>query len=164
MDCPVCQTKMIEEDFGGVMVDVCKNGCNGIWFDWVELEKLDENHEGFGSALEAALNSSRVSDDNRKRINCPKCSRPMAPHLYKSSKHVMIDECYLCGGFFLDSGELKVIRDSFMDDKQRDSFVGELLATQSGYKNAQSDLEKEKLRVKALGKMTKVLRPSRWGK
>ena len=35
-----------EEDFGGVKVQVCRDGCKGIWFDWGELAKLDEKNEG----------------------------------------------------------------------------------------------------------------------
>jgi len=27
------------------VVDVCQNGCGGIWFDNFELEKVDEKHE-----------------------------------------------------------------------------------------------------------------------
>ena len=34
MNCPICKKEMVEEDFGGVVIDVCKNGCKGIWFDW----------------------------------------------------------------------------------------------------------------------------------
>jgi len=48
MNCPVCEKPMVAEDFGGVQVDACRDGCKGIWFDWLELVRLDENHEGFG--------------------------------------------------------------------------------------------------------------------
>jgi hypothetical protein len=46
MNCPVCSKAMVEKDFGGVRVDVCQDGCKGIWFDWMELIKLDEQNEG----------------------------------------------------------------------------------------------------------------------
>lgn len=160
MNCPVCETAMIEEDFGGVLIDVCSNGCNGIWFDWFELEKLDETHEGLGSALKSALENSRVKEDDRGKINCPKCFKPMVAHLYKSAKEVTVDECYLCGGFFLDSGELKIIRDNFMTEEQRDSFVNSFLQEQADFQEAKEDLEKLKLRTAAIKKLTKCLRPS----
>lgn len=160
MDCPVCQTAMIEEDFGGVAIDICSKGCNGIWFDWFELEKLDETHEGLGAALTAALNNSRAKDDDRGRINCPKCSKPMVAHLYKSAKEVTVDECYLCGGFFLDSGELKVIRDNFMTELEREAFVNSVVEGQTDFQEAKKDLEKQKARTAAIKKLTKCLRPS----
>ena len=110
MNCPVCQKQMVTEDFGGVSVDVCRDGCKGIWFDWFELSKLDEKNEGMGAALQEALDYPRTNDANRGPINCPKCSVPLHRHLCTVDKEVSVDECYDCGGFFLDSGELKDIR------------------------------------------------------
>ena len=160
MKCPVCQTEMVEKNFGGVMIDICSDGCKGIWFDWFELEKLDEAHEGLDNVLKEALDSSRVKDSDRERINCPKCSNPMVAHLYKSAKEVTVDECYLCGGFFLDSGELKVIRDNFMSDEQREAYMGNIINGQTEFHEAQEDLEKQRLRTEAVKKFTKFLRPS----
>ena len=160
MDCPVCQSPMNEEDFGGARVDVCKDGCKGIWFDWSELEKLDEEHEGIGLALKEALESDRHKDDNRGQINCPKCNNAMVAHLYKSAKEITVDECYQCGGFYLDSGELEIIRDNFMSDEQRDQFVKSLVEGMPEYGKANADLEKQKQRTEAIRKMTKFLRPS----
>ena len=104
MNCPVCQGQMTEQDFGGVMVDVCKDGCKGVWFDWNELIKLDESNEGLGKALQEALNHARNNDADRGQIPCPKCRIPMHIHRYQSAKEVNVDECYQCGGFFHDSG------------------------------------------------------------
>ncbi|UCD57386.1 MAG: zf-TFIIB domain-containing protein, partial [Candidatus Hydrogenedentota bacterium] len=114
MKCPLCKKEMVEEDFGGVKVDVCVIGCRGMWFDWFELSQLDDKHEGFGNALKEALDYPRVKDERRGEINCPKCGIPMLRHKYESAKEVNVDECYGCGGIFLDSGELKVIRDTHM--------------------------------------------------
>ena len=160
MKCPVCSAIMVEEDFGGVKVDVCKNGCKGIWFDWTELVKLDEKNEGCGNALKEALQYPRVNDKGRGEINCPKCSTPMHIHKYKSSKEVNVDECYLCGGFFLDSGELRAIRDSFMSEDERESYAQKLINEVPGYKRSQADLAKEKLRAEAIRNYTKLIRAS----
>ena len=127
MNCPVCEKPMVEEDFGGVQVDVCRDGCKGIWFDWLELVRLDENSEGAGAALEEALRSPRVNDDDRGQLNCPKCGMPMQTHKYKSAKEVNIDECYGCGGYFLDSGEIREVRDNYMTEEQEQAYVDKLL-------------------------------------
>jgi len=160
MDCPVCKGNMTEEDFGGVMVDVCKEGCKGIWFDWIELLKLDESHEGAGQALAEALLSDRGKDDNRGKINCPKCSKPMVAHLYQSSKEITVDECYICGGFFLDAGELKIIKETFMSDDQRESYASHLVDAIDEYGQGLADLKKKEQRAAATEKMTRFLRPS----
>ncbi len=160
MNCPVCQKEMVVEDFGGVKIDVCKNGCKGLWFDWMELRKLDEQNEGLGAALQEALNYERVNDENRGQIKCPRCNIPMHIHKYESAKEVNIDECYQCGGFFLDSGELKIIREKFMSEAERDEYAKKLIEGFEGFKEEQFNLEKGKARAEALRNFTKFMRIS----
>ncbi|MBA7638567.1 hypothetical protein ES703_46223 [subsurface metagenome] len=52
----------------------------------------------------------------------------MHAHKYSKAKEVNVDECYGCGGFFLDSGELKVIRENYMSESERDIYVQKLVA------------------------------------
>ncbi len=127
MDCPACGKLMVEESFGVVRVDVCKNGCKGIWFDWGELKELDENHEGAGEALKEALKSSRVNEVGRGPLMCPKCGIAMHAHKYSNAKEVNVDECYGCGGFFLDSGELREIREHYMSGEERNAYIQKLV-------------------------------------
>ncbi len=127
MNCPVCGKSMVEENFGNVRIDVCKQGCKGIWFDWGELKKLDESHEGAGEALGEALKSPRVNDAERGPLNCPKCGIAMHAHKYRNAKEVNVDECYSCGGFFLDSGELQAIREQHMSNEERDTYIQKLM-------------------------------------
>lgn len=127
MICPACGKTMFEKDFGGAKVDVCDGGCKSLWFDWMELARLDEKHEGFGQALEDALNDHRRNDENRGQLKCPKCATKMKQHLYQKSKAVTVDECYNCGGFFLDSGELRTIRDTYMNEDQLEKYVDDLI-------------------------------------
>ena len=160
MNCPVCQKEMVVENFGAVSIDVCKTGCKGMWFDWMELGKLDEQNEGLGTALREALNYERTNDENRGQIKCPKCNLPMHIHKYESAKEVNIDECYQCGGFFVDSGELKAIRENFMSEAERDTYMKKLLNGSAEFKNAREDLEKEKSRTEAVRNFTKFMRVS----
>ncbi|MBF0479189.1 MAG: zf-TFIIB domain-containing protein [Candidatus Omnitrophica bacterium] len=123
MFCPVCQKEMTVQNLGGVDVDICLSGCKGMWFDWKEINKLDQSNEGLGDALQQALNYPRYNDENRGQINCPKCGIALHRHLFESEKEINADECYICGGFFLDSGELKIIRDNFMSEAEREAYV-----------------------------------------
>ena len=160
MNCPVCKKSMVERDFGGVKVDVCKNGCKGIWFDWFELSKLDERNKGLGQALQEALYYPRINDENRGTINCPKCNEPLHRHQYKSDKEINVDECYDCGGFFLDSGELTHIRDHHMSEKEEAAYLQKLLDNNPSYQQALKDQDQEKLRADALAHYTRFLRLS----
>ncbi|MGB2865827.1 MAG: zf-TFIIB domain-containing protein [Sedimentisphaerales bacterium] len=143
MICPACGMSMVEEDFGGTLVDVCKNGCKGIWFDWGELKDLDESHEGVGKALEEALKNPRENDADRGPLKCPKCGIKMREHKYRNAKEVNVDECYACGGFFLDSGELKQIRDNYMSEDERETYVQRLV----GETPLREDTQKTTLRA-----------------
>jgi len=158
--CPVCGKEMLEEDFGGVKVDVCVRGCKGIWFDWFELSRLDEQDEGFGNALKEALEYPRVNDENRGPINCPKCGLPMHIHRYKTAQEVNVDECYSCGGIFLDSGELRDIRGHFMSEEEQKEYFQKLIEDIPEYAAAKLDLERRKARADALLKYTRFLRLS----
>ena len=157
MKCPVCANQMVEQDFGGVRVDVCVNGCKGIWFDWFELSKLDENNEGFGKALKAAIQEPRTNDESRNKLICPKCGIPMHVHKYQSSKDVNTDECYLCGGFFLDPGELPAIRESFMSEEEREAYVQKLIDDVPEFAAAQEDAEKKDYRTRSIEVFSRYL-------
>jgi len=150
MNCPACGSVMVEQDFGGVKVDVCAGGCRGIWFDWFELSKLDEKNEGFGAALKAAMDDPRSNGAGRGQLHCPKCGIPMHAHKYQSSKDVNVDECYLCGGFFLDSGELSAIRESFMDEEEREAYARKLIDDIPEFGRAVEEAEKNSYRAKSI--------------
>lgn len=166
MNCPVCGILMVEEDFGDVKVDICKDGCKGIWFDWQELIRLDESSEGLGVALGEALKSSRVNEADREPPECPKCGLVMHVHKYSSAKEVNVDECYGCGGFFLDSGELQEIRDNYMSEEERDAYVQKLLDEIPEYKAMEKETEaqKAKLRKSAGRKFGGILRRRIFGR
>ncbi len=151
---------MTQRDFGGVTVEVCADGCKGIWFDWFELSKLDEKNEGVGQALQDALQYPRVNDANRGQLNCPKCHEPMHRHVYQHDKQVAIDECYDCGGFFLDSGELVEIRDNHMSQEEEDAYAQKLIDNDPGYQAGLKDLAKDQLRAAAIAHFTRFLRVS----
>jgi Zn-finger nucleic acid-binding protein len=160
MNCPVCQKAMVEKNFGGVQLDVCQSGCQGLWFDWRELAKLDEKNEGLGQALQAALKYPRTNDAGRGPLKCPKCGIPMHAHKYQSIKEINVDECYGCGGFFLDSGELIELRNRHMSDDEREAYTQKLIANLPAAQTAQADLDKENKRTEAIQHYTRYLRAS----
>jgi Zn-finger nucleic acid-binding protein len=163
MKCPICSKEMVEENFG-VNVDVCENGCKGMWFDQGELAMMDQKNEGLGAALEAALRYPRSNDGKRGQITCPKCGIPMHTHKSKRDQEVNVDECYKCGGFFLDSGELTEIRNNFMADAEVNAYADKIIKAVPEYGKALQDLEAEKKRLAAIQNYTKFLRASYWSK
>ena len=77
MKCPACDLTMEEAVVDGIVVDVCKQGCGGLWFDNFELQKVDEPHESTGeSLLQIRMEGNSVTDHSRRR-KCPKCEDMM---------------------------------------------------------------------------------------
>jgi len=154
---------MVRQNFG-VNVDVCESGCKGIWFDRGELRMLDEHDEGLGAALEAALQSPRQNDGQRGPLTCPACHIPMHTHAYKRDQEVNLDECYKCGGIFLDSGELKEIRDHYLSDAQVKAYADQLIASVPGYGEAMKNMEARQQRAENVQRLTRFLTVNYWRK
>jgi Zn-finger nucleic acid-binding protein len=126
MKCPACPNTLQEVQAGDIKVDVCRNGCGGIWFDNFEFKKVDEQHESAGdSLLEIEKNPHVVVDRTGKR-QCPRCEdQPMLQHFVSAKQEVEVDECPACGGIWLDAGELGAIRDQFATDEERSAAAQE---------------------------------------
>ncbi len=120
MFCPVCKKELEKMEVGGVVVDVCRGGCGGIWFDHFELMKFDEPHELAGEALLNIERDESIIIDYEKRRVCPRCEDiVMMRHFFSVKREVEIDECPRCGGFWLDAGELSKIRSLFISEEER---------------------------------------------
>ena len=110
--CPACGCDMVKIFMPktGVNLDVCVNGCGGIYFDNREFEKFDEPHEEISPLLEVFKNKTFKSVDENQTRYCPVCGNTMIKNYSDFEKEVQVDECYSCGGKFLDYGEIMKIR------------------------------------------------------
>jgi hypothetical protein len=119
MKCPACGNELSQMTAGDITVDVCKGGCGGIWFDQFELKKVDEAHESAGEAILEIERNAGIKIDYEKRRKCPKCNIIMLRHFFSIKRQVAIDECPQCGGYWLDAGELAMIRKLYKTDTER---------------------------------------------
>jgi Zn-finger nucleic acid-binding protein len=111
---------MEEVTIEGIAVDVCREGCGGIWFDAFELKKVDEKHESAGESLLDYGRREDIAVDHSGRHTCPKClDMLMMRHFFSVKQAVEVDECPSCGGFWLDAGELAGIRDQFENEEEK---------------------------------------------
>ena len=120
MKCPVCdlECRIVETD--GITVEVCHRGCGGIWFDNFELEKVDEAHEAAGEALLDIPCGTAHERDASQPLDCPRCAdQPMLRHFFSVKRQVQVDVCPICGGTWLDFGELAHIREQFGSEAAR---------------------------------------------
>lgn len=106
MDCVKCEGKMRQVDVDGVVVDQCE-ACAGIWFDSGELSRV----LGMKSveALKSLTKTSKV--DDAKRARCPRCKgEGKLVRVAALESNIHIDTCAVCGGQWLDGGELAILR------------------------------------------------------
>jgi len=111
MKCPACFNELTETKVGSLAVDVCQGGCGGIWFDAFELQKVDEQDEAAGETLLNIRRNERLVLDMSRKRECPRCAGiKLHRHYFSAKRRVEVDQCPSCGGYWLDAGELAMIR------------------------------------------------------
>ena len=111
MKCPACFNELTEFPVDDVTVDVCQGGCGGIWFDAFELEKVDEKREPAGEPLLHIQRDEHLIVDPSRKRECPRCAGvKLHRHFFSAKRRVEVDQCPNCGGYWLDAGELALIR------------------------------------------------------
>lgn len=144
--CPACGKKMhkVFMTEQNLNIDVCLDGCGGIYFDNREFKKFDEGVEDISPLANAYLGKEFNKVDSDELRVCPVCSTNMVKHFSSSKQEIQIDECYACGGIFLDYNELQAIRAEYVTELDRDldamqslyyQVGGELRETQEKHAN-----------------------------
>ena len=120
--CPACGKTMAKVFMKeqNVYLDVCLDGCGGIFFDNREFEKFDEQHEDITPLMEAYKGKTfnKVEETEEQRT-CPVCNHKMVKNFSSVSKKIEFDECYGCGGRFLDYTEIEKIREESSNEEDR---------------------------------------------
>src|SRR5262249_12526581 len=107
MDCVKCEGKLYPVEVEGVVVDQCE-ACAGIWFDSGELARV----LGMKSVAKALSRGVGNKDDDGKRGRCPRCrGEGKLVQVASLTSDIHIDTCSVCGGQWLDGGELAILRD-----------------------------------------------------
>jgi Zn-finger nucleic acid-binding protein len=99
--------------FEHVTVDRCTH-CFGIWFDALELQKIVALRGG--RTLDIGSREMGKQMDEANRIDCPHCRAQMLRLVNDRHPEVHYEQCAVCGGAFLDAGELKTIESRTMSD------------------------------------------------
>ena len=125
--CPACGKEMKKVFLPelGFHIDICVDGCGGIYFDNRELKKVDEQHEHLDDVITEVENAdySHVQIDESAVRICPVCGAKMVKNLTSVNGEITIDECYTCGGKFFDHGELTKFREEYPTEAERSKAV-----------------------------------------
>jgi len=148
-----------------IAVDVCKGGCGGVWFDWLELKKVDEQYEAVGQDLLHVERDPDVQVDHERRRDCPRCEGiVMMRHFASVKREIEVDECAKCGGYFLDYGELNQLRDQYATEDEREQAAESLFADlfDAGLEDLHDQSEAVAERAHGLARMFRFVLPSYW--
>lgn len=164
MNCPACNFGKLKPMMNGdVELDVCEGGCGGIWFDHLELKKMDEPHEHVGAGVLQIAIDPKVKVDHQRKRNCPSCDNAVMFRAFFSAKReVEIDNCRLCGGFWLDPGELQQIRNSFGSEEDKKKHATQMYDEMFGadLKAMKSDTDESLAAAKKVANILKFICPS----
>ena len=119
--CPACQNEMVKVFIPreGINIDICVNGCGGIYFDNREFKSFDEHAENIDEITKAIEGKEFIKVNTDLPRVCPACGAKMVKNFSSAKKTIQVDECYSCGGKFLDHGELEKIRDEYETEEER---------------------------------------------
>lgn len=165
MKCPTCDAELKKVQDQDVELDLCQDGCGGIWFDNFELKKFDEPHESMGEHVLNLEISSGIKVDHERKRSCPKCDGiKMIRHYFSVKKDVEIDECGKCGGIWLDTGELSRIRSLFKTEEDRKKAADEYFDEVFGDEfQRMKDESGEKLaKARRIANIFRYICPSYW--
>ena len=114
MKCPACRHELSAVNTRGIILDVCEGGCGGIWFDHFELQKFDEPHETIPEDIAHPRFNPEADVDPAPERRCPRCEGVvMLRFAVEGVRHAQLDNCPSCGGYWLDAGELTLLRSQF---------------------------------------------------
>ena len=104
MKCPKCQAEMAGIQFAAVEVDRCGN-CGGIWFDM--LEQMDLKGARGAAAVDTGDAAKGKEMDKIRRADCPRCHAGMISLHVPDQPHIVVEQCAICNGVFMDAGEFR---------------------------------------------------------
>ncbi|MBR1977420.1 zf-TFIIB domain-containing protein [bacterium] len=125
LTCPACGSKMekVLIKHTGFNIDICLNGCGGIFFDNREFKYFDEKAENIKQIEKLTAGKEFIHASESLIRTCPACKSKMVKNYSSANKTIEIDECYICGGKFLDNQELQKIRAEYETEEDRSNAV-----------------------------------------
>jgi hypothetical protein len=110
LNCPNCKKELAPKMIGDIEIDICENGCKGIWFDEGELKKVRQEPDGAEKVQDMdgqfipKPKEEAMAEDKRY---CPRCNIELYKYNWDMKSDIFLDSCEQCNGMWVDAGELK---------------------------------------------------------
>jgi len=110
-NCPQCQGHPMQPvKFGDVELDVCPE-CRGVWFD--QGEEIEMAHQSLGEDPRVRELASELGERVRvTTMRCPCCEEPLVCYRFPQHEDLEVEICELCGGLWLEHGEVAHVQRS----------------------------------------------------
>jgi Zn-finger nucleic acid-binding protein len=117
--CPDCKKPLPPLNYGGVTLDTC-GMCGGIWFDEGEMGRiLREGPIALVKIEEEVIPELKAAPGSLSGRACPDCLEPLYKYHYCLNSPIELDGCAICGGFWVEDGELDKIQDWVVHGESR---------------------------------------------
>lgn len=116
MNCPNCNSEMVERMIAKVMIDECDN-CGVLWFDKGELNVYRKKYYKIEIDKDALFNNFKKFKEIEGR-NCPKCSSEK--FIISKKDNDVFGRCSGCSGIFFSK---RIIDKTGMQNKRRDTIA-----------------------------------------
>jgi uncharacterized protein len=127
--CPLDKSLLVRISLQNIFIDYCEK-CFGIWLDFGELELL-LNKQLNKSNLFKNIFLRNVKNNSKDFLLCPVCKVKLKKHKNFASNTIS-DNCSVCGGIWLDSGEFAQI---YLEKKHEESIQNILAGVIGNYIN-----------------------------
>ena len=123
MNCPKCSGVMEEKNLrtlqGLVTYDQC-SGCQGLWFDTGEAEKLKDTWRP--DFIDTGDADSGKEFNEIRDVNCPRCDKQMEKVVDPKQIHIQLEACPE-HGVFMDAGEFRDYKNETWGDIWRKAMI-----------------------------------------
>ncbi len=120
MKCPACENELTEHKISGVLVNVCRGSCGGLWFHLTQIKKIERLKPGSGATLLNFKLADGVKTYRGAEHPCPQCKTTLLYRHFFSKKHdTEVNQCAKCSGFWVDVGGLVKIMNSPQEERKQ---------------------------------------------
>jgi uncharacterized protein len=122
MQCPKCDSEMVDVEIYEVIVERC-SGCKGLWFDRSKHEYLKGQKDS--GDIDTGDPHIGKSHNVEGKIFCPSCFAPMIRMVVADQPHIWYESCSKCFSVYFDAGEFRDYLEKDIVSIVKDLFASE---------------------------------------
>jgi Zn-finger nucleic acid-binding protein len=90
---------------GALTLDRCDT-CRGLWFDTLEMDRVAKDRRAVAAVDSGGIGGTHASPKRPAEMHCPRDKGLLITMHALGQPHITYESCKVCGGAFLDAGEL----------------------------------------------------------